>query len=333
MKKSLRYLILIPIIYLIAIFIKNYWDTLDVNADLLKIKVINVEYGDFGEWYDDAIYFDTRLSVSDKSIGYIYYNSDLLKNNAPKKIKKGDEYVVYLLTHEAHSWADVLMFGARYDYRIFKFAEGQKEDFDIDNVYDREKLEQPGTLETAMGIIISVLLVLIWFISIYFIQKYVYNHPKQKDGVYHFNKPNWLEFISALSYGIFALLSGAAAITFIQFGSWFYAVIFILISLYNLINLLKEYMQRNDEIQISNRVICIKDGKTTHEFNHDEVEKIDITTRKTRFGSSEIQKISITQKNQHKFSYDLEENNLIQFSSSLLTTLKLHFGNVIMFEE
>lgn len=328
MSKILKYIILLPIVYLVSIWVVNMWDTFDLSPDLRKLKVLTVEYGEYGEWYDDGIYYDTRLSVDDNKLGYVYVNRKFLPEiSTPKKFNVGQDYVAYLVVLEAHSWADVFKYGSKYDYFVSSFAEGQLGEYNANDILTEEQKGQVSDFENIVYFIIGVGVVLLWLLLLYFIDKKVYSHVKEKNGEYIFNKPAWLEFITALGGSVWTVFYLQIGINFFSYGSWLYGVIFAGISLYFLSRVAKEYIDRNDEIVLTTEKICIQDGSSRNEFGRNDIESLEISKKSDARGRLEEFSIVISRADESVFKYDLVANNLQKYSGALEQTLVKLYGD------
>lgn len=323
MIKFLKYLILLPIVYVISIWMVNTWDTWDVSPDLLKMKVLKVEYGEYGEWYDEGLYYDTRLTTDNKKMGYVYVNRKFLsEKSTPKKFVEGKEYVGYVTILEAHSWADVFKYGSKYDYYVSSFVDGQLGSYNADDIYKKELESQAGVFENLLYAIIGIGAFAIWFILLYFIDQRVYKNVKEKNGQYLFNKPAWLEFLTALGYSLGTVFYLVIAIDFFTYGSWFYGVIFALMTLYDFSRVAKEFIDRNDEIRISAEKIIVQDGNNINEIGKVQITAIEIEEKTSDRGKLEEFTIRINKEDGSSYSYDLVRNNLHKYASVVKETLQ-----------
>lgn len=184
MTKITRYFILILLGYLISIWVVNFWDTFDVTPEPHLIEVTKVEKGEFGDWYDDAIYSNRRLTVANKDLGYIYLNTDYINKNVPSEIFENQSYVVYLKIQEAHSWTDVFKYGSKYDYFITDFAEGQTNSFDAEEIFQVEKVKNDENNTPLFSVLFIILLWIVCFWIIYMLDKRVYGKVKKSRVFY-----------------------------------------------------------------------------------------------------------------------------------------------------
>jgi hypothetical protein len=114
--KLKQYFIALLILYILAIIIKNTFDTDTFDGDLTKISFSSVEKCDFGILPK----FDLKAISTNPKHGEIYILSKC--TNCPSEIHTNKEYNVYLKKFRAHSWLDFFKFGTKYDYKIYKFA-------------------------------------------------------------------------------------------------------------------------------------------------------------------------------------------------------------------
>lgn len=315
--------------YLISIWVVNFWDTFDVTPEPHLIEVTKVEKGEFGDWYDDAIYSNRRLTVANKDLGYIYLNTDYINKNVPSEIFENQSYVVYLKIQEAHSWTDVFKYGSKYDYFITDFAEGQTNSFDAEEIFQVEKVKNDENNTPLFSVLFIILLWIVYFWIIYMLDKMVYGKVKKIKGFLSFNKPSWLELIAALYYLVCTVVFTYLSLDFFTFGSWLFGTIFLLLAIYDLYKLVKEFTQRNDQILLSSDAIIIQDGSEKRIFSTSDVKKIVLTISNKPSGAVEEFNITIVEQNKEDYNYELGENNLMKFAPVLLQSLKDLYKDIV----
>lgn len=271
-KKIINYTIGLVIIYFVLVWLKYEYDVQADFGEITKVEVTEITKGDYGSSWD--LTFDSRMTVSNEDIGFLYYDY-MFEDNVPEAVQVGDSLVITAVRYENHSWMDFFKFGSRYDYYIMDtYVNGEGENLSTHELYVREKTKELSATENWLLIIAWIAIFILWAILVGIIKKKVYKNGAEKNGKWIFNKPAWLEFISGVIYTIFAVSMGWLSFTYFSAGNYFVGAFGGGMCIYNAFQLLKEFWNRNSEVVLSSNEIMVNDSGRIKTFPMNQVEKI-----------------------------------------------------------
>lgn len=139
------------------------------------------------------------------------------------------------------------------------------------------------------------------------------NNPKFINGKYIFNTPSWMEYLSISMNIIWILIFGYITYySYINFDGFFQVIFSILLTLFGLYQLRKEFKSRHDEIRLEENQVVISKMKNEYYYEINNIEAVNIFFKKSSRGVITGMKIQIETKDKSDLK-EFEVDNLAEF--------------------
>ena len=266
----MKYITVILLAYFFVLFSVDRWYTFMADEELHKIQFQSEEKGAFStrNWN-----FKQRYLSTDEQLGWIYLDRDKMNDaHTPENIELNKTYVVNLSKIQAHSWTDFFLLGTQYDYELESFFPGQKQAYEVDEIFAQAEEQQAGFMDYIWGVGFFIIFLLLLFI----LDQRVYGRIPVEEGFHKFNKPFIMELLSAFFYAIFGLLFIVGAKDYYQNDQLWSPLLFLFFSRALFYAAYRELKNRNDEILMNAEFFIFRNDGNEKKFSIDAIETIEM---------------------------------------------------------